>query len=109
MYVNLFAFSTRKNFCRKTSYVVIHKMFHGFLMNNADNFFREGDALFWINLNLNTGFSDRLTLHGGCPVAVGSKWITNKWIQYYDQVGFFFPENQPTNITFSFHFAGKIF
>ena len=49
------------------------------------NHFREGDAIFWINMNTNNGHLDRLTLHGGCPVAVGSKWVTNKWIQYYDQ------------------------
>ena len=27
----------------------------------------------------------RLTHHGGCPVLVGSKWITNKWVGYKEQ------------------------
>ena len=27
----------------------------------------------------------RLTHHGGCPVLVGSKWITNKWVGYLEQ------------------------
>lgn len=43
-----------------------------------------GDAVFWLNLQSN-GAINRLTSHSGCPVIVGSKWITNKWIQYYDQ------------------------
>ena len=45
---------------------------------------RQGDAVFWFNL-LSTGKIDRLTNHGGCPVLMGSKWITNKWITYHDQ------------------------
>ncbi|CAB4057221.1 P4HA [Lepeophtheirus salmonis] len=40
---------------------------------------QRGDAVFWINL-LSDGTLDTRTLHGGCPVLVGSKWITNKWI-----------------------------
>ena len=32
------------------------------------------------------GRIDDLTLHGGCPVIKGSKWITNKWIRHYNQV-----------------------
>ena len=23
--------------------------------------------------------------HGGCPILLGSKWIFNKWIYYFDQ------------------------
>ena len=42
-----------------------------------------GDAVFWNNA-WSEGRMDYLSLHGGCPVLVGSKWITNKWIQYYD-------------------------
>ena len=48
-----------------------------------------GSALFWVNLKP-FGHSEPLSLHGGCPVVVGSKWITNKWIKYYDQA-FAFP------------------
>ena len=43
-----------------------------------------GAALLWVNLKT-AGQKDRLTLHGGCPVLVGSKWITNKWIRFNDQ------------------------
>ena len=32
------------------------------------------------NLHTN-GIPDQLTIHGGCPVLVGSKWITNKWVE----------------------------
>ena len=44
----------------------------------------EGDAIFWINTK-SSGKLDKWTLHAGCPVLFGSKWITNKWIRYYDQ------------------------
>ena len=43
-----------------------------------------GAAAFWINLRT-SGFIDKLTHHGGCPVLVGSKWITNKWVGYLHQ------------------------
>ncbi|CAG2177219.1 unnamed protein product, partial [Oppiella nova] len=36
-------------------------------------------ALFWHNLH-KSGQLDRQTLHAGCPVLVGHKWIANKWI-----------------------------
>ena len=42
-------------------------------------------ALFWINLKLN-GEREYSTIHGGCPVLVGSKWITNKWIRYNENM-----------------------
>ena len=44
----------------------------------------KGDAAFWFNLRT-SGLVDRLTQHGGCPVLVGSKWITNKWVGYLSQ------------------------
>ena len=44
----------------------------------------QGDAVFWINLE-SSGPVNPLTSHNGCPVIVGSKWITNKWINYFDQ------------------------
>ena len=28
---------------------------------------------------------DPFTVHGGCPVLVGSKWITNKWVRWKAQ------------------------
>ena len=44
----------------------------------------KGDGVFWINLKT-SGMVDKLTHHGGCPVLVGSKWITNKWVGYLQQ------------------------
>merc|ERR1711892_198490 len=43
-----------------------------------------GDAAFWINMKT-SGIIDKFTHHGGCPVLVGSKWITNKWVGYLEQ------------------------
>ena len=45
---------------------------------------KKGDAITWYNLHRN-GVQDKLTSHGGCPVIKGSKWITNKWIQWHNQ------------------------
>jgi len=45
---------------------------------------QKGTAAFWINM-LKSGYRDKLTVHGGCPVLLGSKWITNKWVGYSDQ------------------------
>ncbi|KAL1774671.1 prolyl 4-hydroxylase subunit alpha-3 [Sigmodon hispidus] len=41
-------------------------------------------ALFWWNLH-RSGEGDRDTLHAGCPVLVGDKWVANKWIHEYGQ------------------------
>ncbi len=41
---------------------------------------RRGDMAFWFNNDRN-GVLDGYTMHGGCPVLAGSKWITNKWIR----------------------------
>ncbi|XP_064549511.1 prolyl 4-hydroxylase subunit alpha-1-like isoform X2 [Drosophila montana] len=41
---------------------------------------KRGTALFWYNLHRN-GTGDTRTLHGGCPVLVGSKWIMTLWIR----------------------------
>ncbi|KAI0237783.1 Prolyl 4-hydroxylase subunit alpha-1 [Lamellibrachia satsuma] len=41
-------------------------------------------AAFWYNLK-SSGDLDRRTLHAGCPVLLGSKWVTNKWIHEYGQ------------------------
>ena len=45
---------------------------------------KRGDTILWFNL-LSDGRRDKLTYHGGCPVLIGSKWITNKWVYYNDQ------------------------
>ncbi|KAK1336111.1 hypothetical protein QTO34_003911, partial [Cnephaeus nilssonii] len=41
-------------------------------------------ALFWWNLH-KSGEGDGDTLHAGCPVLVGDKWVANKWIHEYGQ------------------------
>ncbi|XP_060071988.1 prolyl 4-hydroxylase subunit alpha-1-like [Ylistrum balloti] len=39
----------------------------------------EGAAAFWFNL-VDDGRVDQRTVHAGCPVLLGSKWVANKWI-----------------------------
>ena len=39
----------------------------------------KGAALFWYNLR-SSGSLDEDTLHSGCPVIYGDKWIATKWI-----------------------------
>ncbi|NXP65188.1 P4HA3 hydroxylase, partial [Chloropsis cyanopogon] len=41
-------------------------------------------ALFWWNLRRN-GNGDEDTLHAGCPVLAGDKWVANKWIHEHGQ------------------------
>ncbi|BFZ14349.1 hypothetical protein BsWGS_17388 [Bradybaena similaris] len=36
-------------------------------------------ALFWYNYDTALQVDER-TLHAGCPVMIGQKWIANKWI-----------------------------
>ena len=43
----------------------------------------KGAAAFWYDL-LSDGFRDIKSLHGGCPVLKGSKWILNKWLYMLD-------------------------
>ena len=40
----------------------------------------KGAVVSWWNMDKNGGY-DVMTKHGGCPVVIGSKWITNKWAQ----------------------------
>ncbi|XP_028668628.1 prolyl 4-hydroxylase subunit alpha-2-like [Erpetoichthys calabaricus] len=44
----------------------------------------KGTAVFWYNV-LKNGEDDYSTLHGACPVLVGSKWVSNKWIRVRGQ------------------------
>ncbi|XP_058601450.1 prolyl 4-hydroxylase subunit alpha-3 isoform X3 [Onychostoma macrolepis] len=44
----------------------------------------ENGALFWWNLHRN-GQGNVNTLHAGCPVIVGDKWVANKWVHEYGQ------------------------
>ncbi|KAJ8280168.1 hypothetical protein GJAV_G00051360 [Gymnothorax javanicus] len=41
-------------------------------------------ALFWWNLHKN-GQGNWDTLHAGCPVLVGDKWVANKWVHEHGQ------------------------
>ncbi|KAL3876428.1 hypothetical protein ACJMK2_034277 [Sinanodonta woodiana] len=45
----------------------------------------KGAAAFWYNIRRN-GDADENTKHAGCPVLLGSKWISNKWIRQHAQV-----------------------
>ncbi|XP_060929655.1 prolyl 4-hydroxylase subunit alpha-3 [Limanda limanda] len=44
----------------------------------------ERAAIFWWNLHRN-GEGDADTLHAGCPVLIGDKWVANKWIHEFGQ------------------------
>lgn len=62
---------------------------------------KKGAALFWYNLStsghrgnifnfflelhLIVSFLEYYTRHSACPVLVGSKWVTNKWIHEQGQ------------------------
>ena len=43
----------------------------------------KGAALFWYNLH-SDGTRNHLSLHTGCPVLKGQKWVLNKWIHQFD-------------------------
>ena len=36
-------------------------------------------AAFWFNL-LSSGERDYKTFHAACPILLGNKWVSNKWI-----------------------------
>lgn len=40
----------------------------------------KGSAAFWYNYN-RKHFRDPRTEHAGCPVVIGSKWVSNKWFR----------------------------
>ncbi|XP_039282537.1 prolyl 4-hydroxylase subunit alpha-2-like [Nilaparvata lugens] len=40
---------------------------------------KKGTALVWYNMHL-SGEGDLATMHAACPVLVGCKWVTNKWV-----------------------------
>ncbi|XP_059217448.1 prolyl 4-hydroxylase subunit alpha-2 [Stomoxys calcitrans] len=46
---------------------------------------KKGAAAFWYNLHASGKFDVR-TLHGACPIIVGSKWVQNRWIREKDQM-----------------------
>ena len=41
---------------------------------------RKGDALLFHNIAVNGTF-DKASLHGGCPVTKGTKWVATKWVR----------------------------
>ncbi|XP_030556430.1 prolyl 4-hydroxylase subunit alpha-2 [Drosophila novamexicana] len=41
-------------------------------------------AAFWYNLHA-SGAGDVRTMHGACPIIVGSKWVLNRWIREFVQ------------------------
>lgn len=45
----------------------------------------KGSLVIWWNMD-QAGGHDVLTRHGGCPVMIGSKWITNKWVRANSQM-----------------------
>ncbi|XP_039550752.1 prolyl 4-hydroxylase subunit alpha-1-like [Pimephales promelas] len=45
---------------------------------------KKGSAVFWYNLHRN-GERNWNTLHAGCPVLMGNKWVANKWISGFGQ------------------------
>ncbi|XP_017058516.1 prolyl 4-hydroxylase subunit alpha-2-like [Drosophila ficusphila] len=46
---------------------------------------KKGSAVFWHNLH-NSGDMNKKTLHSGCPVIVGSKYVLTKWINELPQM-----------------------
>ena len=45
---------------------------------------QKGSVAFWWSLDAK-GHRLEETIHGGCPILKGSKWIFNKWVYYFDQ------------------------
>ena len=45
---------------------------------------KKGDATVWYNL-LRSSDLDLFSIHKGCPVILGGKWIGNKWISVNGQ------------------------
>jgi hypothetical protein len=54
-----------------------------FYFKRTSEHFR-GSAALWMDLK-SSGTREVLSTHGGCPVLMGSKWILNKWIYFFDQ------------------------
>lgn len=45
---------------------------------------QKGTAAFWYNLR-SSGEDDYFTRHAACPVLLGNKWVSNKWIHEFGQ------------------------
>lgn len=46
----------------------------------------QGSALIWYNTQRNALEGEMLTLHAGCPVIFGRKWIANLWLRQRPQI-----------------------
>ena len=46
---------------------------------------RKGSAVFWYNIE-HDGSKNSKSQHGACPVALGIKWVSNKWIREGAQI-----------------------
>merc|ERR1719481_732095 len=45
----------------------------------------KGATVVWWNMDAAGGYDERVK-HGACPVMIGSKWITNKWVRSNSQM-----------------------
>ncbi|XP_043465898.1 prolyl 4-hydroxylase subunit alpha-2-like [Leptopilina heterotoma] len=45
---------------------------------------KKGNAVFWYNISPN-GYLDYFTMHAGCRVVSGVKWVANKWFNEHGQ------------------------
>ena len=54
----------------------------------------KGAAAFWYDLQ-SDGKREQKSMHGGCPVLKGSKWILNKWMYSFDNFAKFPCKLQP--------------
>ncbi len=46
-------------------------------------------------MNLHEGQGDSMTLHAGCPVLHGSKWVANLWVHEKGNYPFVAPADAP--------------
>ena len=58
----------------------------GFIYPNREMVLQptKGSVAFWMGLKANHVLEEQ-SLHGGCPVLMGQKWIVNKWIYAFEQ------------------------
>jgi hypothetical protein len=54
---------------------------------------RRGDALLFFSLKPDGATQDTASLHAGCPVARGTKWVATKWIRVGHHVDWGDPED----------------
>ena len=62
-------------------------MFTKYWIQRLSRLFSEpvkGSVAFWMG-SKSDNFIENESVHGGCPVLEGSKWILNKWIYAFNQ------------------------